>query len=470
MKKFTKQAFAIVAIAAFAVAGCKKQGSEGSFDRSNGAGGPFNGADSVITGNISASRTLAPGKVYKLNGIVFVTGGAKLTIKPGTIITSGASLPYKVSPTAASNLIAGMLVITKGSSIDAVGTPAKPIIFTSPKASGSRVAGDFGGVILLGSSTTNKPTSTVIEGLPTFDGNGNPLNVDITYGGSTPADNSGKIQYARIEYAGFKLAQDNEVNGLTLGGVGSGTTLDHIQVSYGADDAFEFFGGTVNASYLLAVGNDDDDFDTDLGYSGTIQYAISLKDPSSTHSTTATGANDSNGIESDNDATGSTASPVTKPTYLNFTILGYSTSGSTLSVGNRWRRNSNLSIQNSIIAGYNTGVEFLSGTETSATAGGFTNNTVHSFGAVFNNTAAVSLTGSTNIIPATPADVSDPATFIGLGTTARSPFYTTATAASYNFNNLFPRVATSTRGAVTDANFSNWSSGWVSFIPQTRQD
>lgn len=470
MKKFTKQALAVVAIAAFAVAGCKKQGSEGSFDRSNGAGGPFNGADSVITGNISANRTLSPGKIYKLTGIVFVTGGAKLTIKPGTVITSGGSLPYKVSPTSATNLIAGMLVVTKGSSINAVGTPSQPIIFTSPKAANTRVAGDFGGVILLGSSTTNQPTTTVVEGLPTFDGNGNSLGVDITYGGSAPADNSGKMEYVRIEYAGFKLAQDNEVNGLTLAGVGSGTVLDHIQVSYGADDAFEFFGGTVNASYLLALGNDDDDFDTDLGYSGTIQYAISLKDPSSTHSLTAAGANDSNGIESDNNAAGSNITPKTKPVYSNFTILGYASQGTTLSVGNRWRRNSDLSIQNSIIAGYNVGADFISGTETNATAGGFTNNIVHAYTTVFNTPAAISLSGSTN----STSTVANPASFIGLGATedgaALNPFYTTAVAGTYTFDNLFPRDSNSTKGAVLSSNFANWNSGWVSFIPQTRQD
>lgn len=474
MKKFTKQALAIVAIAALAVAGCKKQGSEGSFNRSTGAGGPFNGADSIITGNIIASRTLSPGKVYKLEGVVYVTGGAKLTIKPGTVLTSGGTKNYKVTPTSASKAIAGMLVITRGSSINAVGTPDQPIVFTSPKAAGARVAGDFGGVILLGNSTTNRSvTTTVIEGLPTFDENGNSLGVDITYGGSVPADNSGTIEYTRIEYAGFKLDQDIEVNGLTLGGVGSGTTLDHIQVSYGADDAFEFFGGTVNASYLLAVGNDDDDFDTDFGYSGHIQYAIGLKDPSSTHSLTASGANDSNGIESDNDGTGTTASPATKPVYTNFTILGYASQGSTLSVGNRWRRNSDLSIQNSIVAGYNVAVDFISGTQDNATNGGFTNNSVHGYTTVFNYAALTwggtlprSLTGSTNLT----STAINPDTFVGLGTGGVSPFYTTAVAPGYSFDNLLARSATSIKGAVLASNYDEWASGWANFTPQTSVD
>ncbi|MGY0041584.1 hypothetical protein [Pedobacter sp. NJ-S-72] len=130
MKKFTKQALAIVTIAAFAVTGCKK-GSEGNFDRGTGAGGPFTGPDSVIVGKISANRTLSPGKIYKLKGVVYVTGGAKLTIQPGTVITTGETVNYKVNPSSSVvNAIAGVLVVTKGSSLNAVGTPAEPIVFT----------------------------------------------------------------------------------------------------------------------------------------------------------------------------------------------------------------------------------------------------------------------------------------------------------------------------------------------------
>ncbi|CAM4018794.1 hypothetical protein SAMN06265348_101223 [Pedobacter westerhofensis] len=477
MKRFTKQALAIVAIAAFAVAGCKK-GSDGSFNRANEAGGPFTGADSVISGNITESRTLSPGKVYKLNGIVFVTGGAKLTIQPGTVITTGAAVGYRVSPTAAVNQIAGVLVITKTGTIDALGTPDQPIVFTTPNApnTGSTInrrAGDFGGVIVLGQSTTNKPATQEIEGLPKFDANGNSLGIDISYGGgAAPAGSSGTIQYVRIEYAGFKLAPDNEINGLTLGGVGSGTTIDHVQVSFGADDAFEFFGGTVNARYLLAVANDDDDFDTDFGYTGHIEYAIGLKDPSSTHSTSGTPAvSDSNGIESDNDADASSLTPKTKPVYTHFTLLGYSAAGnSTLRAGNRWRRNTDLSITKSIIAGYNVAAEFQTGTETSATPGGFTDNTVHAFNTpALNPTTAVSLTGSVNSIATASGDIANPAVFIALGSTSANPFYTTANSGTYSFLNLFPSTSTD-RGAVNSGNIGEWNSGWVNFTPQTSLD
>lgn len=455
-----------MALAAVAVTSCKKN-DNGDFGRGANAGGPFSGPDSVITGNITANRTLSPGKTYRLSGIVFVTGGAKLTIKPGTVISTGAAVGYRVSPTAAVNNIAGVLVVTKNATIDAVGTPEQPIIFTTPNAEGQRRAGDFGGVIILGQATTNRPATQEIEGLPKFDANGNSLGVDISYGGNAATSSSGRFAYARIEYAGFKLAPDNEINGLTLGGVGSGTRLDHVQVSYGADDAFEFFGGTVNASYLLALGNDDDDFDTDFGYSGSIQYAIGLKDPSSTHSTSG-GVSDSNGIESDNDGTGSTTGPITKPVYSNFTLLGYSAAGNTtLRAGNRWRRNTNLSFTKSIIAGFNVAAEFQTGTETNATAGGFTDNTIHAYNApALNPTTATSLTGSTNTVATATADIANPAVFIALGSTSANPFYTTANAENYNFDNLLPSNGTD-RGAVNSQNISSqWNTGWVDFMPQ----
>jgi hypothetical protein len=473
MKNFTKQALALAVVAAFAVTGCKK-GSEGSFNRANGAGGPFTGADSVITGNITSSRTLTPGKVYKLNGVVYVTNNAKLTINPGTKITTGEKIDYRETPTSSAiKSIAGVLVITKGAKIDALGTPDQPIVFTAPNAEGNRKAGDFGGVIILGQSTTNKPATTIIEGLPQYDANGNSLGVDITYGGSVPADNSGIFQYVRIEYAGFKLAENNEVNGLTFGGVGSGTTVDHVQVSYGADDAFEFFGGTVKASYLLALANDDDDFDTDFGYSGEIQYAIGLKDVNSTHSQSG-GVSDSNGIESDNDGSGSGDGPRTKPTYTNFTLLGYGSANSAaFRSGNRWRRNTDMSISESIIAGYNTGAEFESaGTIASANAG-FTNNIVHAYVDVFKGA-----TPANGIItPANASEVANPNTFLRLGyyiddaqTVLSSPFYSNLVASDYIIANLLPIDQSNTKGAVTAASYNEWTSGWVNFVPQSSVD
>ena len=468
MKNFTKQALAVVAIAAFAVAGCKK-GNDGNFDRATGAGGPFTAPDSVIVGNITAPRTLSPGKVYRLSGVVYVTNNAKLTIKAGTVISTGAAVNYRESAGTSGALrsIAGVLVITKGASIDALGSPTRPVIFTSPKAAGSRVAGDFGGVVLLGSATTNKPSTTIIEGLPQYDANGNSLGVDITYGGGNPADNSGRFQYVRIEYAGFKLQENNEINGLTMGGVGSGTSINHVQVSYGADDAFEFFGGTVNASYLLAVGNDDDDFDTDFGYSGNISYAIGLKDPNSTHSVSGT-VSDSNGIESDNDnVSGAVATPRNKAAYTNLTLLGYANGpATTLRSGGRWRRNTDVAISNSIIAGFPTGAEFESAPTISSSVAGFQNNIVHGYA---NSILPASIAGNfPSTDPAGTAlntSLSSNGGFVNISE-GLSPFYTSIVAGSYSFDNL----QSASKGAVLASNYGEWNAGWVSFIPQTRND
>ncbi|MET4139962.1 hypothetical protein [Pedobacter sp. UYP1] len=467
MKNLTKQVV-IIAIAMSAIVGCKK-GAEGNFERQTGAGGPFTGADSVISGNISVSRTLSPGKVYRLNGIVFVTNGAKLTIKSGSILTAGQKVNYKIDPgRAIVHPVAGLLVITRDASIDALGRADQPIIFTSPKESSSRLPGDFGGIVILGNSNINKSSAQVMDGLPRYDADGNYLGVDLSYGGTNATDNSGKLNYIRIEYAGSKLASDIDGGGLTLAGVGAGTEISHVQVSYSASDAFAFLGGTFNANYLLAIGAEDDDFSFTNGYTGSIQYAIGLKDPATAHSI-AGGVSDSNGIESENDHSGTNYNPKTKPHLSNFTLLGYVSTNAGIRAGNRWRRNSDLSVTNSIIAGYNKGIEFHTGTEVSATAGGFTNNNVHAFSSVFSLTTAISLAGSTNF---TSTDV-NPDAFVGLGIRGAknlNPFYSTAIASTYNINNLTPRILSSTIGAVLSSNRNEWLSGWIQFAPQTSID
>ncbi|HAN66285.1 MAG TPA: hypothetical protein DCQ34_08510, partial [Chitinophagaceae bacterium] len=133
---------------------------------------------------------------------------------------------------------------------------------------GSRTPGDWGGIVLLGNAPTNRSTTPIIEG-----------GINSQYGGNIPTDNSGVLKYVRIEFAGIAADPNSEINGLTLGGVGSGTTLENIQVSYGNDDAYEFFGGTVNAKNLIAFATADDDYDFDFGYTGRIQFGITLRDP-----------------------------------------------------------------------------------------------------------------------------------------------------------------------------------------------
>ena len=208
----------------------------------------------VLSGTIDNSITLKKG-TFTLKGYVYVNNGAVLTIEPGTIIKSDISQK-------------GALIVERGSKLIADGTATDPIVFTSGKPSGEKAPGDWGGIILLGKAPTNRPTSPapIIEG-----------GVNRPYGGTDANDNSGTLRYLRIEFSGIAAEPGSEINGLTLGGVGAGTILENIQVSFGGDDAFEFFGGTVNAKNLVALGTYDDDYDFDFGYSGKIQFAVSLK-------------------------------------------------------------------------------------------------------------------------------------------------------------------------------------------------
>jgi hypothetical protein len=218
------------------------------------------------------------GTVYSLSGRVDVgrdVGGdgrasdgvsVTLTIDPGVVVFGSSGLDY--------------LVVNRGSRLQAVGTAAAPIIFTS-RANVEGLAtdssqGQWGGVILLGRA----PISDCIGGLPggsthceqTYEGLTNTL-----YGGSVADDSSGAVQYVQIRYAGFELAPSQEINGLTLGGTGSGTIIDHVQVHNSADDGIEAFGGRSNARYLVLTGNDDDSLDTDQGYQGFIQFVIAVQ-------------------------------------------------------------------------------------------------------------------------------------------------------------------------------------------------
>lgn len=304
-----------------------------------------------LTGDISADKTLDASKKYLLKGFVYVTKGAKLTIPAGTVVMGDKATK-------------GTLIITRGSKIDAQGTATKPVVFTSSFAAGTRQAGDWGGIILLGKAPVNASAGEAkIEGglAPTNGGNEKEY---IWYGGSDVSDNSGIIKYARIEFAGIALSPDNELNSLTMGGVGSGTTLSYIQVYRAGDDAFEWFGGTVNADHLVASYTWDDDFDTDFGYSGNVQFGVAQR-----HKNLAD-ISGSNGFESDNNADGTTASPQTRAVFSNMTIVGPIIAGSSASGvnsqfqhGAQIRRNSAISIRNSIIVGFPLAGLYIDGTK-----------------------------------------------------------------------------------------------------------
>jgi len=175
-----------------------------------------------------------------------------------------------------------------------------------------------------------------------------------TFGGTDAADNSGTLKYVRIEFAGIAFETDKEINGLTFGGVGSGTTIDYVQVSYSGDDAYEWFGGTVSPKHLISYRTLDDDFDTDWGFSGNVQYAMALRDPAVADQCSCS---DSNGFESDNDASGSGATPKTSAKFSNVSIfLASGSVNAKYRSAFRIRRNSAVSIYNSVVsAGYPKG-------------------------------------------------------------------------------------------------------------------
>jgi len=289
------------------------------------------------------TRTLDKDTVYILNQFVRVASGEVLTIEAGTHIL-GRSGTLAGDP--ATGIPPGTLIIERGARIEAAGTRTHPIVFTSEAT--NPAPGDWGGVIILGNASVNIPGGVdQIEGLRTT------TTGDNSYGNATPndADNSGTLQFVRIEYAGNVLVDGDETNGLTLGGVGSGTTMDHIQVSFGSDDGFEWFGGTVNAKYLVANSNIDDDFDTDQGFNGKVQFGISLRDPNN-FSTFPTG-----GFESNGDSDQSTVN-LTNATFSNFTVIGPIGPGSTAAVDAAYnsgvliRDGSRIDLFNSIVVGY----------------------------------------------------------------------------------------------------------------------
>jgi len=310
---------------------CKK--SDNAPNPGGGGAGTDTSSTIQVRGVITTDQHWTKNKTYRLRGYVYVTNGVTLTIDPGTKIVSNKDS-------------AGVLVIYRTAKIMAQGTATEPIVFTSAETAPK--PGDLGGVIIVGQAKGNTNHS-VIEG-----------GVDAAYsvfGGTNDADNSGTLKYIRIEYAGKAVNPGDEVNGLSLYGVGSGTTIDYIQIVRGLDDGFEFFGGTVNCKHLIAYDCADDDFDMDDGFSGNIQFAISVKDPGFTDDKGTTG-DLSNNFEVDNVNPSNgllySKTPITSPVLSNFTAIGPNNAAGTKAdygYGMRWRRGSKFILANSIVMG-----------------------------------------------------------------------------------------------------------------------
>ncbi len=297
-----------------------------------------------VTGSITANTTWNPTKVYLLSGQVFVNSGVTLTIPAGTVIKGEKRTK-------------GTIIVRPGGKIEACGTATSPIVFTSNQETNERDKGDWGGIILLGNANCNQ-NAPAIEGVEPA----------VTYGtlNSTANDgeSSGSFCYVRVEYAGISLSPNNETNSITMGGVGRGTKMEFVQVSYGGDDGFEWFGGTINGKNLISFGTWDDDFDCDFGWSGNVQFGLVVRDPFQGDQS------GSNAFECDNDATGSSALPITSGVFSNITVFGPQyldtlAGGNALSANYQHamhlRRRTAVSIFNSIIGGFPRGLNIDGG-------------------------------------------------------------------------------------------------------------
>jgi hypothetical protein len=311
-------------------------------------------ADVNVSGSITADTTWTADNTYNLSGYVFVTGGATLTIEPGTVIKGEVS----------TGAGAAALVITQGAKIMAEGTADSPIIFTSELDNldgslGSDRKALWGGLVVLGNASINSRSDGEAPGTPATDQiEGFSVSSDqiplITFGGTDDADNSGVIRYVSIRHGGAVIGTGNEINGLTLGGVGSGTTISHVEVFANQDDGFEFFGGTVSASYLVAAFVGDDSFDFDQGYRGTLDHLFTIQIQDDEPGDKA--------IEWDGATSPLLATPISNVTVTNLTAIGVGTSGTGdgSNAPINPRDNATVNLHNSVFVNYERGIEIES--------------------------------------------------------------------------------------------------------------
>ncbi|MEZ4415578.1 MAG: fibronectin type III domain-containing protein [Gemmatimonadota bacterium] len=288
---------------------------------------PVENRTAVLSGTITGNRQLSADTVYKLQGIVTVEDGGELHIPAGTMLQGDVT----VQPTA--------LIVRVGGKIFAEGTESNPVIFTSSRVGGSGsnapTAGDWGGLVINGESQCNFPASECV-------GEGS----SGQYGGNVLDDDSGVLKYARIEYAGFEVSFGNELNGLTLNGVGSGTEIHHVQVHEGLDDGVELFGGTVDIKYMIVTDASDDSFDWSTGWSGNGQYWIVQQDPDDAD----------NGYEVDGNEDDFTATPLTNPNVWNTTVVGKGATGTAgeSTTGMLLRRGTGGMVMCAVVVGFGT--------------------------------------------------------------------------------------------------------------------
>lgn len=427
-----------------------------------------------------SARNLSADTAYILTGIYYVDSLAVINIAPGTVILGDSAT-------------GGTLCIKRGGKIHANGTVNQPIVLTTRNNPGDRRVGQWGGIILLGSARNNQSVNQTIEG---------GLHSSAVYGGTNDDDSSGVLRYVRIEYGGIPFLTDNEINGLTMGSVGRRTVIEYVQTSFNNDDGFEWFGGTVSARHLVSWRNLDDDFDSDFGWSGRVQFGYALRDPAIFD---ASAGSNSNGFESDNMGGSSgpwPARPTTSGIFSNITMIGpasdtsmYGSISSKHDYAAFIRRRSSISIYNSLFAGFrhgivlrndstqwNASVDSLQIRNTSVqtgrrTIGIDTPPTSFSGSGGFNGFSGESwfLTagwGNIGNTPRQPAAVGlSPAAFtLGVGNDPRPALGSEPATAGTNFSNarLSGLTPTSYRGAFDPALPMNqqWTAGWTNFDPQ----
>lgn len=316
--------------------------------------------DSVLRAPIKGRVFLSNRKVYGLDGYVFVDDGGVLEIEAGTVI---------VGDTVGQN---SAICVNRGGIIIAKGTAKQPIVMTSSATPGARRSGDWGGLLLCGRARVNTPggQESLEGGIADND------KIRGWYGGNDDNDSSGVVEYVRIEFAGIAAFPNEELNSLSMGAIGRRTIINHVQCSYNNDDAFEWWGGTADAKYLVAYKTVDDDLDGDRGFTGRIQHVLVIRDPQVADQST------SQSIEMDNFNPENYNQPYTAPIISNLTAIG-PIRDTSWTIGNgqgQWsnlygnaaqvRRNARTSIVNSVFAGWPRGGIELNGSGTQAAAQG----------------------------------------------------------------------------------------------------
>jgi hypothetical protein len=420
----------------------------------------------VLSGDLSGVKELDPEVCYELDGCYRVLSGGDLIIPAGTQIRANSQ---------------ASLIVYQGGQIFANGTAANPVVFTSAQAVSSRAPGDWDGIYIAGYAATNQTNPSINKFCPGT----------ILYGGSNDTDNSGTLQHVRIEYAGLPPVGDQQTAALNLLGVGTGTTIDHVQISYSRKDGYEVRGGKSDLNYMEALNNYRTDIQISEGYTGNIQFLTSVRLDANAHDNTAFF---SNGIYIFNDATGSSTTPITHPVISNATFFGPGYCGasphSDFRAAIRLALNTEADIYNGVFTGWNTGLEIVgANTIDNANLNGTIKmeyNTFYANGINFSNTPAVfnpSTSGCANTISdwmvsgACQLDNIERTSLTGYSSTICGDYCSTAPVmtlsaindvgvADYTWDTNTDFTHEMYRGSLTNA---NWSSTWSRWCPQQEE-